>query len=216
MTERTAGWPEMVAGLIDLLRPVLAPFDVRLAAARLQVKVIEHEFAGPTRAAAFGGDTVILDPRLGPRAAAHSFAHEAAHVMLQRNLYSVPHSHEELFADWLGRELCLPRDWLAGEVHAPTVARRYEVSQATVAVQLAALGRAPTVQRFSGAVLCATCGPLEHAPACPCDAWRRVSPSARRALPDVREHPAWTQAPPSTIVQPPLELHSQRPLGLSR
>src|SRR5262249_19195408 len=82
---------------------------------------------------------------LRPRDTSCSFAHEVAHVMLQRNIFHVSHAHEELFADWLGRELCLPRAWLHGAIDAPLTARRYRVSQTLVAVQLASIGRAPAV-----------------------------------------------------------------------
>jgi hypothetical protein len=216
MTDPTAGWIEMVAPLIALLRPTLEPLNIGLAVARLELRVMYHDFQGPTRAVALCGDTIVLDNGLRPQAAASSFAHEIAHIMLQRDIFHVPRAHDELFADWFGRELCLPRAWLGGAVNARLTARRYRVSQTTVAVQLASIGRAPVLQRLGNTVLCATCGPLEHSIDCPCKHWRRLPASARTMLPDVRQHPAWLQRPVSRDVQPALEFSRPWPLGCTQ
>lgn len=206
----------MVAPLIALLRPTLGPLNIGLAAAQLDLRVMYHDFQGPTRAVALCGDTIVLDSGLRPQAAASSFAHEIAHVMLQRDIFFVPRAHDELFADWLGRELCLPRAWLGDAVNAPMTARRYRVSQATVAVQLASIGRAPALQRLDNTVLCATCGPLQHSIDCRCNHWRRLPASARTMLPDVRQHPSWLQPPVSRDVQAALEFPRPWPLGCAQ
>jgi IrrE N-terminal-like domain len=183
MSDPTARWPEMITPLIALLRPIPAPLNIGFAAVQLDLRVIQHDFQGPTRAAALGGNTIVLDSGLGPQAAAASFAHEIAHIMLQRDIFHVLRAHEELFADWLGREICLPRAWLRSSVNAPLTARRYRVPYATVAVQLAGLGRAPALQRLDNAVLCAICGPLEHNIDCSCNRWRRLPPPRARCFP---------------------------------
>lgn len=216
MTDLAASWPEMAAPLVALLRPTPVPLNIALAAARLELRVIYHDFQGPTRAASLCGDTIVLDRGLGPQAAASSFAHEIAHIMLQRNIFHVSHAYEELFADWLGRELCLPRRWLRGSVNAPLVARHYRVSQMVVAVQLASIGQAPALQRLDNTVLCATCGPLQHSIDCPCNHWRGLPPRARKILPNVRRHPAWQQPPISYGVQPALAFPDLRPLECAR
>ncbi len=201
MPDLAAGWPAMVASLVSDLRPELEPLQIDRVAARLRVTVVYHRFPGPTRAATLDPRTIVLDTRLTRRAAARSFGHEVAHLMISRGLFSVPPAHEELFADWLGRELSLPRAWIDGRLGVPVIARRYEVPQALVAVQLATLGLAPQLQQLGGAVLCATCGDVEHNISCGCNRWRRRPRYDRLTLPDARKQECWKQRHLRTSVQ---------------
>jgi uncharacterized protein DUF955 len=201
MADQTLARSHQSAGrLIAMLRPILAPLSITNIAAQLNITVRRHEFRGPTRGAALGGETIVLDLRLSGRASAYTFAHEVAHILIQREVLHVADPYQETFADSFARELLLPRAWLGAGVNGPAAARRFDVSQATVAVQLAALGEAPALQRLGVQVLCASCGSVGYRLPCICNDWRRRAPGDRYALPHVHEHPAWRSHEHSDLV----------------
>lgn len=170
------------------------PFSRDRTAARLDVRLVTHSFVGPTRGVAVAGDTIFLDARLQGAQRDFVFAHEVAHVLLQRSDARVRPEHVEFFADVFARELLVPREWLEGLVDARHFARRLRVSHELLAVQLSAAGRVPPVQRLGRRVLCADCGWDRHRPPCACDAWRGESETTRRQLPDAYDHAVWRSA----------------------
>lgn len=163
-----------------------APVSIDALAATLSVSVTWADL----------GDTLLgltLDDRNvrlhrerlhGPRAA-FVFAHEIAHVLRRRGHFpTVARSDEEWFADWFARELVLPLGWL----------RRYPVIELVtavhaeldvVALQLAAVGRAPAIMRHRSRVLCRMCGAQAYRWRCECLAWRQRVHRDASVLPDV-------------------------------
>jgi hypothetical protein len=196
---------EDVEVAVSTLRPKFGPLQIDGMARRLRLALMEYDFRGPVRGATIKDSLVLLDRRLSGSLRAEVFAHEVGHVLHRRGYFARLSEHEvELFADQFARELLAPGRWLTGERHSgEQLARRLGVRRSIVALQLAAIGAAPSLMRDRDTVLCATCGTWPHVTRCRCRRFRQDQRALQR-LPDYRALPAFDQP------DPPLRpLHAQ-------
>lgn len=164
----------VVAAATAVRRGETGAVDIDECASTLGVHVRTRALRSPLLGLTSSADHVALRPGLTVNERRFVLAHELAHILIRRGQCSVPGRGrwiEEAFADSFARELLLPCADLrrVSAATLPTTPRIFGITHATLLLQLAVLGLAPSIMRLrDGLILCVKCGDRPGNPACSC------------------------------------------------
>lgn len=173
------------------LRPTLfTPFEIEPTARRLGVRVERRRLGRELLGLTLGADRILLNRSHPPgTSAVFTFAHELAHVLERRGVFSVAApAGPEWFADFFAREILVPRQWLLrdGPDRIEWLTTRRWAGPSIVALQAARCNLAPALFRQEETVLCRDCGDRHPIPGCRCVAIR-ARPGRVRRLPQLSD-----------------------------